>query len=188
MTQLHRLPTDALRVEPWANGGGSTTVLATGPDGSAWQWRLSLAQIDQDSDFSTLADTRRQFVPLDAPVSLHFAHDKVTPLLRLQRASFDGVDAPRAVLADGPTRAFNLMLRGQAEGEVIARPLNGAMVMSGSTSARWFMHVLAGQATLKTGDEQLPLAQGESAWIEPVGGQSWRIDGGGEIVLVRLNH
>lgn len=187
MSCIRRLPADALRVEPWANGGGATTVLSSGPDPQHWQWRFSLAQLDQDSTFSTLADTRRQFVPLDAPVSLHFPDHTVTPLLRLQRARFDGIDAPHAVLAEGPTRAFNVMLRGDAQAELIARPLNGAMVMGGASAAHWFVHLVAGHALLSINDERVELGQGESAWVAPGAGQRWRIEGGGELVLVRLD-
>lgn len=184
MSRIRRVPADAIRVEPWANGGGSTTVLASGPEPSQWLWRLSLAQIDQDSTFSVLADTRRQFVPLDAPIHLQFPDGSVTSLLRLQRTCFDGIDAPHAVLPDGPTRAFNLMLRGDRQGDLIARPLQGAMVMSAAIGVRWFVHLVAGQAQVSADGDRVDIAQGESAWVEAQGG--FRVEGGGEVVLVRL--
>jgi HutD. len=49
---LQRLPAPLLRDEPWANGAGTTTVLAIGPDPLAWQWRISIARDDRAAAFS----------------------------------------------------------------------------------------------------------------------------------------
>lgn len=185
MSAFHRVPADTLRAEPWTNGAGSTTVLASGPDAQAWTWRLSIARIDSDADFSSLPGVRRQLAALDAALSLTFPHAGERQALRLSVIRFDGADAPHARLTDGPTRAFNLMLRDGAEGELIARPLNGAMVLPPSAGARWFLYLLAGQAELRSGGERLHLVQDESVWIDASG--TLRIEGGGEIVLVRLD-
>ena len=183
MSAFRRVPAETLRAEPWANGAGTTTVLASGPDPEAWRWRLSIARIERDADFSPLPGVRRQFAALDAPLSLTFPHDE-RPLLRLAVIHFDGADAPHAHLTDGPTRAFNLMLRDGAEGELIARPLNGAMVLPPSVGSRWFLYVLAGQAQLRSGGEPFDVMQDEAVWIDAEG--MLRIEGGGEIALVRI--
>jgi len=183
MSAFHRVPAESLRAEPWANGAGTTMVLASGPDSSAWQWRLSIAQIDRDTDFSALPSVRRQFAALDASLALRFA-DNERHALRLAVIRFDGADAPHARLTDGPTRAFNLMLRDGAEGELIARPLNGAMLLPPSAGAHWFLYLLAGHAELRSGGESLAMTQGESVWIEAAG--TLRIEGGGEVVLARI--
>lgn len=184
MSAFHRVPAEALRAEPWANGAGTTTVLASGPDPQAWRWRLSVARIESDAAFSALPGVRRQFAPLDTSIALRFA-DGERQVLRLAVVRFDGADAPHARLTDGPTRAFNLMLRDDAEGELIARPLNGAMVSPPSAGARWFLYLLAGQAQLRTGGEQVSVMQDEAVWIDAAG--TLRIEGGGEIVLVRVD-
>ena len=168
MSAFHRVPAETLRAEPWANGAGSTTLLASGPDPAAWRWRLSIARIEDDADFSALPGVRRQFTALDAPLSLIFPHGE-RKLLRLAVLRFDGADAPHAHLTDGPTRAFNLMLRDGAEGELIARPLNGAMVLPPSAGSHWFLYVLAGQAALRSGGEQLHVMQDEALWIDAEG-------------------
>lgn len=187
MTRFRRVPADALRAEPWANGGGSTTVLDSGPDASDWQWRLSIAQIDRDADFSSLPGVRRQFAALDAPLTLRFPDGTARQLLRLGIARFDGGAAPRAELTDGPTRAFNLMLRDGIEGELVVRPLTGAMLLPASSASHWFVHLLAGRAQIHAGPEATAVAQGESLWIDAHTGERLRLDGGGEIVLVRLD-
>lgn len=184
MSAFRRVTTETLRTEAWANGAGTTTVLASGPSPDRWHWRLSIASIDRDAEFSALPGVRRQFAPLDAPVALRFPDGRESCPLRLAVARFDGSQPPHARLVDGPTRAFNLMLRDDAEGELIARPLNGAMLLP-AADARWFLYVLAGQAELRADDETLRAAQGDAAWVEP--GGRLRIEGGGEIVLVRLD-
>lgn len=187
MTRFRRVPADALHAEPWANGGGTTTVVDSGPDASNWQWRLSIAQIDHDADFSRLPSVRRQFATLDAPLILHFPDGTDRPLLRLGIARFDGDAAPRAELTEGPTRAFNLMLRDGIDGELVVRPLTGAMLLPASSDSHWFVYLLAGQAQIHAGPETATVAQGESLWIDVHTGERLRIDGGGEIVLVRLD-
>ncbi|WP_266169512.1 HutD/Ves family protein [Dyella subtropica] len=187
MSRFRRVPANALHAEPWANGSGTTTVLASGPDPQDWQWQLSIAQIDRDADFSSLPGVRRQFASLDAPLTLHFPDGQDRRLLRLGIARFDGSISPRAELTEGPTRAFNMMLRGDVEGELVVRPLNGAMVLPVSADSHWFVHLLAGRAEIHAGDEATELAQSESLWIDADAGDRLRIDGGGEIVLVRLD-
>ena len=154
-----------------------------GPDESDWQWRLSIAEIAQDGAFSAYPATRRQFVPLDAPVTLQFAQRELV-LLRLAVAQFDGDDAPHAQLPEGPTRAFNLMLRGDAQGELMARPLNGSMWLP---PGRWFVHMLSGHADIRAGNEQLDVAMGANLWIDAPIGQRTLIQGGGELILVQLS-
>jgi len=184
MSAFHRVPSETLRAEPWANGAGTTTVLASGPDHDTWRWRLSIARIEHDAAFSALPGVQRQLAALDAPLALAFGEHHERQALRLAVIRFDGADAPHARLTDGPTRAFNLMLRDGAEGELIARPLNGAMVLPPSSGAHWFLYLLAGQAELRSGGESLQVMQDEAVWIEASG--TLRIEGGGEVVLARI--
>ncbi|WP_233841313.1 HutD family protein [Dyella sp. 2HG41-7] len=185
MTTLRQVPDDALISQAWANGAGTTTVIASGPD-TDWAWRLSIADIAQACDFSAYPDTQRQFVALDAPVQLHFENGRELSLLRLQIERFNGADAPRVTLPDGPTRAFNLMLRGDAQGELIARPLNGSMWLPARASWRWFVHVLSGRAEVKTDHESIEVSSGANLWIDAQPGERVRIEGGGELILVQL--
>lgn len=185
MTTLHPVPNDALISQAWANGAGTTTVIASGPD-TNWTWRLSIADIAQACVFSAYPDTRRQFVALDAPVQLHFGNDRELSLLRLQVTQFDGADASSIAIPDGPTRAFNLMLRGDAQGELIARPLNGSMWLPTRASWRWFIYVLSGRTDVKTEHESAEISGGANLWIDAQPGERVRIEGGGELILVQL--
>jgi uncharacterized protein len=186
MNALRLVPTSALHKQPWANGAGTTTVIASGPDETNWQWRLSIADITQDCAFSAYPDTRRQFVSLDAPIHLHFDDQREIALLRLSVTHFDGADAPHARLPEGPTRAFNLMLRGVAQGELIARPLNGSMWLPRREGWRWFVHLLSGRAEMQAGDERMMLEPGSSVWIDAQLDERVRIEGGGELILIHM--
>lgn len=187
MSALQPVPASAFREQPWANGGGSTTELAAGPDREQWQWRISLARIEAPGMFSAFPGVRRQLAPLDGGLQLDFAAGRSMVARRLQVMRFDGDPPPSCRLPDGPGRDFNLMLRDGAEGELLLRPLTGSMVLPPRPTARWFVYMLAGQATLDAGDERLTLAAGAAAWAHPVPGTRVAIDGGGEIALVRLD-
>jgi uncharacterized protein len=186
MSALRLVDPATLRTQAWANGAGTTTVIASEPDDANWRWRLSIADITQEAAFSCFPDTRRQFVPLDAPIQLRFNDALTTSLLRLTVTRFDGADAPYALLPEGPTRAFNLMLRATAEGELIARPLNGSMWLPQRAGWRWFVHVLSGHADMQVNDEHVAVDAGANAWIDAHPGERTRIEGGGELVLVQL--
>ncbi|MHB8309363.1 MAG: HutD/Ves family protein [Metallibacterium sp.] len=184
---LQRLPLPLLRDEPWANGAGTSTVLAVGPDAQAWQWRISIARVVRAAYFSNYADTLRQMTPLDGRLHLHFSNASTPAVLhldRLQVARFDGGVAPRASLPDGSTRVFNLMTRADAAATLtlLARPLVGALLLP--EASRWFVHVLTGHAELRqVSDERLDLQAGDSAWATGAN----RISGHGEVVLVRFD-
>lgn len=186
MSAFQPVPANTLRQQPWANGRGSTLQLACDRDDADWRWRLSVAQIEQDGAFSAYAGVRRLFAALDTPLTLIFPGDLERTLRRLEVHAFDGADAPRARLHDGPTRAFNLMLRDDAQGELIARPLHGVMLLPVTPGWRWFVHLLAGHAEVQLDAESHPLLPDDNLWIDAQPGQRLRIDGSGEIVLVRL--
>ena len=182
---LQHLSSPLLQDEPWANGAGTTTVLAAGPDAQAWRWRISIARVVRAADFSNHADTLRQLTPLDGRLLLHFSDASTPAVLRLDRlqvARFDGGLVPHASLPDGPTRVFNLMTRADAAATLLARPLVGAMLLP--EAPRWFVHVLTGHAELRqASDERLDLQAGDSAWAT----DPCRLSGYGEVVLVRFD-
>jgi hypothetical protein len=109
-------------------------------------------------------------------------------LMRLSVTHFDGSDRPRAQLPEGPTRAFNLMLRGEAEGELMARPLNGSMWLPCRQGWQWFVHLLAGRAEVQAGDQHTAIDVGASLWIDVASDERTRIEGGGELILVQLRN
>ncbi len=111
--QARTIRVDATMPQPWRNGGGTTRELLTGPDTDRWQWRVSVADVEQDGPFSAWPGVERWFAVLDgAGVDLVIdgvAH-RVTPATAALR--FDGAAITACRLVDGPTRDLNLMLRG----------------------------------------------------------------------------
>ncbi len=129
--------------QPWANGGGTTRDLAVcaadaGPDpagtsaaaggtasapGPAFDWRLSLADIDRDGPFSRLPGVDRVFALVDGAVALAF-HDGAGAPARCDAdadpIAFDGERGASATLPGGASaRALNLMLaRGRRTGAI----------------------------------------------------------------------
>jgi environmental stress-induced protein Ves len=186
MSTLHAVPAASFREQPWANGGGSTIELAAGPDPQRWQWRISLARIEQPGAFSAFAGVRRQLAPLDGRLVLDFADGRQMAARRLQVLHFDGDPPPSCRLPDGPGRDFNLMLRDGVDGEMLLRPLLGRMLLLPQPATRWFVYLLAGSATLVANDERLDVAAGNAAWVCPAEETRVAIDGAGEIALVRL--
>ena len=173
------LPPPLLRDEPWANGAGTTTVLAAWPDARDWRWRISIARIAAPCRFSAYPGTQRQLAPLDGPLLLRFDGAPARMLARLVVLRFAGTPPPRAELPDGPTRAFNLMTR-DCPATLLARPLVGAMLLPAAPC--WLLHQLAGSAELRQDTHSLELRAGESAEMSG----ACRIGGHGELVLARI--
>lgn len=92
-------------VQPWANGGGMTRLVAAGPG-----WRLSLADVGGDGPFSTFPNTTRVLTVVEG-AGLRLTVDGVEHLVRpLMPFAFDGAATTSCRLIDGPVRAFNLMV------------------------------------------------------------------------------
>ena len=164
--------------QDWAHG--STQLLLAGPDPDAWQWRLSLARINEDGRFSACPATRRLLVPLDAPIALDQQN-----VLRLRTIAFAGDPPPDCRLPEGPTRAFNLMLRDGVEGELHARPIVGAMMLPARGQDAWFVFVVSGQVRISRADESRELVAGDYLLI-PSTDDRTILEGGGEIVTAKL--
>lgn len=172
--------------QAWAGGGGHTTELAVDTDHQPWNWRISVARLDDGATFSALPGVRRQFAPLDGSVDLDFGDATPHTVLRLQTFAFDGASPPTCRIDMPGARAFNLMLRGDAAGTLSVRPLLGSMVLLPQACTRWLVYVLAGQADLVASDARIALHTGEAAWAQPSPGNRVRVEGGGELALVRI--
>jgi hypothetical protein len=186
MSQLNRLPSETLRALPCADGSVTITEVASSAPGDEWQWQLTLVDIGRDVEFPAHADIRRQFVPLDAAVAVTFPDGRTLHLKRFDLAHFDHLNAPEGCHPESSTRAFNLKLRNDTQGELIVRPLNGTMVLLAPGGWRWFVLLLSGQAKVVADHRTHDLLQNDMLWIDPIPGHPVRIEGGGEIVLARL--
>lgn len=187
MPTVLAIPRSEQREEPWANGAGVTTVILREPDATDWHVRISIAKVEHDGPFSELPDTRRTLVPLDAPMTLRSPDGHELHAARMHAVHFAGGPAPFGVLPGGPTRDFNLMLRGDARGEAIPRTLTGSMVLPSEPGMRWLVYLDSGRGRIDSGgDITLELAPGDAALVTQVAGSRSLIEGAGEIVLVKL--
>ena len=100
-------------VVPWKNGGGLTReILKVPPDAPAFDWRLSLATIEQPGPFSAFDGYDRTLVLIrGAGVELDFGSEG-RAVLRApgQLAAFDGGWATSCTLIDGPSSDLNLIV------------------------------------------------------------------------------
>lgn len=182
---LRPIDASGLVEQTWAGGRGRTTQLAVDAAHDPWHWRISIAQLEDGAEFSALPGVRRQFAPVDGSVELVTTDGTSRAIPRLSTFAFDGALAPACRMQAAPARALNLMLRGDADGELLLRPLLGRMIVLPRPHTRWLVYMLAGTATLSHGEDELSLSTADAAWIEPHEGRAL-VDGGGDIALVRI--
>lgn len=115
------LPHSQLAPTPWRNGGGITREVARGTLGATggletragddWDWRLSIAKVDVDGDFSAFPGLTR-ILTIIRGQGLELTVDGATQFLEANRPlRFDGGAATSATLPHGPIKDLNLMFR-----------------------------------------------------------------------------
>jgi len=175
----------------WKNGAGWTTEIARHDGaGGEFDWRISVAEVDADSEFSPFAGCDRTLLVLDGEgIELSVAGNE--PALLGPRSgpyAFSG-DAPaRCRVLDGPTRDFNVITRRSAfVHKVMFRPLVGPMLLLAEPGTTWIAHLAAGRAARQHGAD-LALEAGDTLILQADGAQREQlvISGGGEIVLAQL--
>jgi environmental stress-induced protein Ves len=98
---------------PWKNGGGITHEAIRVPEhGTAFRWRVSVAQIDASGPFSEFAEYNRKMVLLQGSgIRLTFGGGLQTHLREVgDLAEFDGALATECELLSGPCVDLNLMV------------------------------------------------------------------------------
>jgi environmental stress-induced protein Ves len=187
---LHRSDYRRMR---WKNGSGWTTELARGPsggDGDPFDWRVSVAEIDEDCDFSSFPGVDRTLMLLEgAGMELRF-DDGRTELQRERGrvVAFNGESAVRCRLLEGPTRDFNVMTRrGAFSHRAWLRPIVGPMVLFPEPRVTWLIHVGTGTVQRQHVADAQPASAGDTLWLESSDDPAHVvISGSGELILVRL--
>ena len=184
------LPANEYRRERWKNGAGWTREILRWPrDAEDWDWRLSIAEVARDGPFSAFPGVDRELVLLAGEgMRLVFEDGEVAQLQPPHdRVRFAGERALQCELTGGPTQDFNLMWkRDRVEAQLLHRPLVGPMLFFAEQGVHWAIHVLAGRAAFKDRTPALQLEQGDTALVDAAGAGRVLIDGGGELLLVRL--
>ena len=184
------IPANDYRRERWKNGAGWTREIARAPGSGDWDWRLSIAEIEQDAPFSRFDGIDRELVLLSGNgLRLRFDDGEVRELLPPhERMRFAGERALTGELLNGPTQDFNLMWRRSSiDAQLWHRPLVGPMVVFAEPGTTWALHLLGGSARFAD-QSQLPgLAAADTALL--VAGDTrlrFVLEGAGEVLVIRL--
>ncbi|HVH34084.1 HutD family protein [Tahibacter sp. UC22_41] len=193
MTTVRLLRAHDYRRMAWKNGGGITTEIARSPGDGDFDWRISIAEIAEDGDFSIFPGVDRELMLLDGGgVELLVGSDAAVALTqRYQKHVFPGEAPVSCHLLDGPTRDFNVMIRrGRVTAELLARPLVGAQLLFPAAATSWIVHVAQGHVAVNNRDDIPRVEAGETLLIDfaQSGGAPLVLNGGGELVLVKLTH
>lgn len=184
------IPANEYRRERWRNSTGWTREICKSHDSDGWHWRLSIAEIEQDAQFSSFPGIDRELVLLSGHgLRLHFDDGDMQTLEPPHgRARFAGERGVRGELVGGPTHDFNLMWRRDAiDAQLWHRPLVGPMVIFIDPLTTWAVHLIGGQARFAD-DSGLPmLAAGDTAILHAGASRARHVlEGGGEALLMRL--
>lgn len=108
------LRSDQHRKMLWANGGGITWEVAAHPADaslSEFEWRVSIAQIDQPGDFSVFPGVDRTLILLSGEQMLLTINNNMHDLRDMDQVHFAGEDQVAASLPAGVTRDINVITR-----------------------------------------------------------------------------
>ena len=192
---LQLIPAHEYRRERWRNGLGWTREILRSPHsgtdaGDAWDWRMSIAEIEQDAPFSVFPGVERELILLHGNgLRLRFDDDEVHAIEPPHgRLRFAGERIASGELIDGPTHDFNLMWRrDRIDAELWHRPLVGLMVLFVEPGEQWAVHVLSGHAQASDGTARATAAMGDTLLFSAATTRArFALDGGGEVLVIRL--
>lgn len=186
------IPAAGYRRERWRNQLGWTRQIFCSGGEQDWDWRLSIAEIDDDAAFSRFPGADRELVLLSGNgLRLRFDDGELAALAPPhERHRFAGERALGGELPDGPVRVFNLMWqRDRFSTRLWHRPLVGSMVVFADPGEVWMLHLLAGQARFGAGDRLPDIHGGDTALLcAGVDGRvRYSLEGGGEALLARIS-
>jgi environmental stress-induced protein Ves len=172
----------------WKNDGGWTTELAVAPAGAVeFDWRVSIAEVDGDCEFSRFPGIDRSILVLaGAGFDLHVDGEPPAQVrLGGPPHAFAGDRAARCALVGGPTRDFNVMTRrGRVRHALTTARLAGTMPLALAAGVGWVVYVERGELAAA----EVRAGAGDCVVIEPVPGDmpAITLTGSAALVLVRI--
>ncbi|MDO5505694.1 MAG: HutD family protein [Pseudoxanthomonas suwonensis] len=175
----------------WKNGLGLTRELMAGPGSHDWDWRLSIAEIDRDADYSPFPGCARwQWLLAGDGLDLDGPGTRQSLCKPFQCIRFDGGMPVRARLSGGPVRVLNLIwwpcLVTPSTRVRRLRPGAGVRI---ARQDPVLVHALAGQVRIRgaLGTDAHAPGQGDTLLLVPrQDGAAASVCGDGTVLLVRL--
>jgi uncharacterized protein len=139
---------------PWKNGGGETTEIVVSPPTGNFDWRVSIATVNEDGPFSTFIGYERHIMTLAGEgMKLDIEGRGMFSLEPLKPFSFSGDVQVSGSLPNGPVLDFNLMVRRDfGRGTLSVQDCNAGHKF-GSDQSLSLIHVLEGECVI--GKDQL---------------------------------
>lgn len=168
---------------PWRNGGGTTFEIACEPRGAAqFEWRLSLALIEQGGPFSNFAGYIRA-ISLVSGAGCILRGIEAIPV-RLDAAGvtkrFPGAASVTCELIAGPCCDLNLMVR--EPGAIVSAQSLRLSDVAQSLTAQRENAVFCLEGTIEcvgNGGERFTLAKHDTFIVAAAAAGDWRIRAGG---------
>jgi environmental stress-induced protein Ves len=189
---IERYDLTQIAAQPWKNGAGLTREIAShlpGAGTAAFDWRISVADVDRDAPFSAFPGIDRCIVLLSG-AGMRLVSPDLGVDLRLDRpwtpVCFSGDVALEATLLGGPCRDFNVMTRRDAWRSDVAR-IDAPALIAGDAPA--LLLCCAGRWQAALGDGIALAAWQGLLWrdaVEPF--HVDRADATGTLLHVRLCH
>jgi environmental stress-induced protein Ves len=190
---MRLLPERGYRRVRWKNGLGWTTEIAAEPPEGEWDWRISIATVDADSEFSRFPGIDRSLLVLDGAGMVLDVEGQGTFTLLADGPplAFSGDVATSSRLLAGPTRDFNVMTRRGVVSHALSRqPLAGSLALVRAAASLLLIHSVDGDVMIEPAGELAPtsgglaLAPGDSAIVDDQPGVT--LTGTATLVLVEL--
>lgn len=154
-----KLLTEELVRMPWKNGGGMTTELAKGGQGSgdqSWTWRVSMADVASDGPFSIFTGIDRSIAVIEGDgMDLHYPDGRKTGLDLNKVVNFDGGDSIEGKLRNGAIKDINVMAD-RRYFKAILEIASGPIEIEKSTLAGSILliHILEGSGILSEANQE----------------------------------
>lgn len=135
----------------WRNGRGTTAEVIVrddnrNPDAEAgFAWRVSIATVERDGDFSPYPGVDRWLMPLSAGGLRLVEEGELVPVGQHEVRAFPGERAVTSVGVTGPTLDLNLMVRrGETAGSLCSAELAGRAELATAAGEELVILVLTG--------------------------------------------